>query len=271
VTQEIDLNAYFARIGYDGPHSASMAVLRELHGLHAAAIAFENLDTLMGRRVHLNIGAVQRKLIGARRGGYCFEQNGLLAHVLSRLGFRVTGLAARVTYGHPRDRIRRSHMLLKIDLPDGPYIADVGFGAYALSAPLRLDTEAPQATPHGEYRIVAHGDTFQEETRIDGEWRPLYHFGLEEQNVHDYEMANWYIGTHPESEFRVRLMAARLPPGRRISLLNNRLSISEASGRSERRELRSASETAEVLENEFGIALPSPRADLLAALERVMA
>jgi N-hydroxyarylamine O-acetyltransferase len=270
VTPNLNCNAYFARIGYAGPRAATLDVLRALHALHPAVIAFENLDTLMGRRVSLDFGAIQRKLVGAGRGGYCFEQNGLFAAVLESLGFRVSRLAARVIYGHPPERIRRSHMLLKIDLAEGPHIADVGFGGRALSAPLRLDSEEPQATPHGEYRIVARGGFFEEETRVDGEWRTIYRFSLEEQSAQDYEMANWYIGTHPESEFRVRLMAARLPPGKRLGLLNNQLSIHAADGSRERRELKSAAEIAGVLETEFGIALPSPREELLAALQKVI-
>ena len=266
---EIDLDAYCVRIGYRGPRRPTLDVLRALHALHPAAIPFENLDTLLGRRVHLDLASVQRKLIAAGRGGYCYEQNGLFARVLQELGFRVTGLAARVIYGHPPERIRRSHMLLKVDLAEGPFIADVGFGGRALSAPLRLDTDAAQGTPHGEFRIVKQGDVYEEETLIDGEWRTIYRFSLEEQSAQDYEMANWYIGTHPESEFRVRLMAARLPEGRRLGLLNNQFSIHQG-GKTERRLLGSAQEIAEVLESEFAIALPEPSDELLAALARVI-
>ena len=270
MTEDIDLEAYFARIGYAGSRTPTLETLRALHELHPAAIAFENLDVLLGRRVRIDMGSVQHKLLADKRGGYCFEQNGLFGQVLRTLGFSVTGLAARVVFGYPPEHVRRSHMLLKIDLPEGPYIADVGFGGRAPSAPMDLDVPDEQSTPHGGFRLARVGNSFEQQTRIDGAWQTIYRFSLEEQSRQDYEMANWYVCTHPDSEFRVRLMVARLPPGKRLGLLNNQFSIHHMDGRSERRTLHSAAEIAEVLETEFAIALPGPREDLLQALTRVI-
>ena len=270
MTEDIDLEAYFARIGYGGPRTPTLETLRALHELHPAAIAFENLDTLLGRRVRLDMASVQRKLLGEKRGGYCFEQNGLFAQVLRTLGFSVAGLSARVVFGYPPELIRRSHMLLKIDLEEGTYIADVGFGGRAPSAPMWLDACEEQTTPHGGFRLARAGDFFEQQTRIEGAWQTIYRFSLEEQSRQDYEMANWYVCTHPDSEFRVRLMVARLPPGKRLGLLNNQFSIHHMDGTSERRTLESAAAIAEVLETEFAIALPGPREELLQALARVI-
>jgi N-hydroxyarylamine O-acetyltransferase len=271
LAQGLDLDAYFSRIGYAGPREASLDVLRAIHGLHPACIAFENLDPLLGRRIHLDLPSVAAKLIGARRGGYCFEQNGLFSQVLAALGFRVTGLAARVLLGHTPANSRRSHMLLKVELAGARYIADVGFGSWAMSAPLDLDGEAEQMTPHGPFRIERHGQSlFEVQTIINGEWVSLYRFSLEEQMPMDYEVSNWICATHPESKFTTHLMAARLPPGKRLGLLNGRFSI-HANGTTERRVLESAEDIADVLEREFGIALPAPREELLAALARLPA
>jgi len=267
----LDLDAYFSRIGYAGPREATLDVLRAVHGLHPASIAFENLDPLLGRRIHLDMASVSAKLIGARRGGYCFEQNGLFSQVLAALGFRVTGLAARVLLGHTPANSRRSHMLLRIDLDGRRYIADVGFGSWAMSGPLDLDGEGDQMTPHGPFRIVREGELlFEVKTIINGEWVSLYRFSLEEQLPMDYEVSNWFCATHPESKFTKDLMAARLPPGKRLGLLNRRFSI-HANGTTERRVLGSAEEIADVLEREFAIALPAPRGELLAALARLPA
>jgi len=265
----VDLSAYFERIGYTGPCEPTLAALSAIHAAHPAAIAFENLDPLMGRAVRLDMDSVQKKLVGAKRGGYCFEQNGLFAAALKAIGFKVTGLAARVLMGHAPGTTRRSHMLLKVELPEGAYIADVGLGSWALSAPLRLFDESLQDTPHGAFRILRSGDYFDEQTRMDGDWKTLYRFSLEEQIDQDYEVANWYTSAHPESQFRHRLMAARLPQGCRLGMLNNRFSVHLPDGRVERRELGSPAEIAEVLESEFGIALPVPREELLAALSRL--
>src|SRR5262249_15632332 len=107
-------------------------------------------------------------------------------------------------------------------------------------------------------------------TRIDGEWQTIYRFSLEEQSRQDYEMANWYVSTHPESEFTVRLMAARLPPKKSLGLMNNQYSIHHVDGTTQKRTLNTAAEIATVLETDCAIALPTPRAELLEALARVI-
>ena len=266
----IDLDAYFERIGYAGSRAPTLETLRVLHALHPAAIAFENLDPLMGVRVRLDPESVEQKLVKAGRGGYCFEQNGLFAHALTALGFKITGLAARVYVKTEPGRIRRSHMVLKVDLPEGTYIADVGFGAWAMSGPLRLLDRSEQETPHGPCRVVPVGDYFDVETVVDGEWTILYRFMLEEQTAADYEVTNWYCSTHPNSGFTNTIMIARLPAGRRLGLLNHRFSVHYPDGRAERRELTSADEIADVLQNEFAIRLPQPRDELMAALAKLV-
>jgi N-hydroxyarylamine O-acetyltransferase len=266
----IDLDAYFARIGYSGPREPTLGVLAAIHAAHPGAIAFENLDPLMGRGVDLDMRAIQEKLIHRGRGGYCFEQNGLFAAVLTALGFKITGLAARVLLNHAPGTTRRSHMLLKVDLPDGVYIADVGLGSWALSAPLRLYEDGEQQTPHGVFRILRSGEFFDEQTKMDGEWKTLYRFSMEEQIDNDYEVSNWYTSAHPGSQFRHKLMAARLPKGLRLGMLNNRFSTHYPDGSVVRKELGSPEEIATVLETEFGIALSIPREELLAALARVI-
>jgi N-hydroxyarylamine O-acetyltransferase len=264
------MDAYLARIGYTGSRTPTLETLRAIHALHPAAIAFENLDPLLGRRVHLDSEALEAKLVRAKRGGYCFEQNRLLALALEALGFKITGLAARVYLKQEPGRIRRSHMLLKVDLEEGPYIADVGFGLWALSGPLRLLDESEQETPHGLCRVARVGDAFEVQAIVDGEWTILYRFTLEEQFLPDYEVSNWYCATHPESGFTYQLMVARVPQGRRLGMLNNRLSVHYPDGRTERRELKSADEIANVLEKEFAIVLPEPRGELMVALAKLV-
>ena len=270
MSETVDLDAYFARIGYDGPRAPTLQTLQALHALHPSAIAFENLDPLLRRPVRLDLASVQRKLIAHKRGGYCFEQNGFFASVLTALGFKVATLSARVIFGRMSGHTRRSHMLLKVEVEEGTYIADVGFGGQAPSAPLRLDSKEEQTTPHGAFRLARSGENFEVNAFADGEWKTLYRFSLEEQSPEDHEMANWYISTHPDSEFTARLLAARLPPGRRLGLFNNQFSVRHADGMVERRELGSAEELARVLETEFLIALPEPREELLKVLARMI-
>ncbi|MEI9889370.1 MAG: arylamine N-acetyltransferase [Caulobacteraceae bacterium] len=156
----LDLDAYLARIGYAGPRQASLQVLRDLHRLHAAAIAFENLSPLMDAPVPLALPDLQAKLVHGGRGGYCYEHNNLFWAALASLGFQAQGLAARVRWRMPDDAPPRprSHMALLAHLPEGPFIADVGFGAMTMSGPLALIAGAAQPTPHESFRLLSAAD-----------------------------------------------------------------------------------------------------------------
>ena len=252
----IDLDAYFARVGYDGSRAPTLDTLRALHRFHPAAIAFENLDPLLKRPVRLDIGALMDKLVHAGRGGYCYEHNILFQAALRAIGFTVASLAARVQWNVPPGTdTPRYHMLLRIDLPDGPYIADVGFGRLTLTAPLRLAAGIEQQTPHGLYRLVAIGSEFQMQTRLEGTWSPIYQLSLQEQTHSDWEAANWYTSTHPESRFTRGLMAARCDEHCRYGLFNMDLRVYRE-GSTERRRLKSAPELVAVLRDTFRMKLP---------------
>jgi N-hydroxyarylamine O-acetyltransferase len=271
VAGALDLDAYFARIGYAGSCEPTLGNLRAIHALHPAAIAFENLDSLMRRPVRIDVEALQEKLLRQGRGGYCYELNGLLGHVLRAMGFKVTGLAARALLGHAYGNTPRTHMVLKVETQEGPHIADVGFGSRTLSAPLSLEREDEQVTPHGMFRLVRTGTYLEEQALMDGQWTSLYRFSLEEQTQEDYEVCNWYHATCPASQFANRLMVSRFDGTRRLGLLNSRFTIHHADGHSDRRSLASPGEIAGVLEKDFAIALPEPRDALLSALARVIA
>lgn len=263
----LDIESYFRRIGYDGPREPTLATLSALHLGHPLAIPFENLDPFLHRPVKLDLAAVQAKLVWGKRGGYCFEQNLLFMAALRALGFNVAGLAARVLWNRPDDALTpRTHMLLRIDFPDGAWIADVGFGGLTLTAPLRLQSGLLQETPHGTFRFDRDGDGFRVLTLAGGTWRTLYRFGLEEQFQVDYEITNYYLAHNPASHFRNSLIAARPTRNGRYALLNTRLNIygdaSEAP-----RELASAEEIETVLRDIFGIAVPDT-AELARALQR---
>ena len=156
VPTQFALDAYLDRIGYAGPRTATLDTLEAVHALHPAAIPFENLNPLLGWPVSLDVEALQAKLVGGGRGGWCFEQNTLFRHALEALGFSVTNLAARVLWNAPPNSPigARSHMLLLVDLGGHLYIADVGFGGNVLTAPLRLESHIVQATPHEPHRLL---------------------------------------------------------------------------------------------------------------------
>jgi N-hydroxyarylamine O-acetyltransferase len=255
----LDLDAYFARIGHAGPRSADLPTLRAIHARHVAAIPFENLDPLLGRPVPLGLEALQRKMVGSRRGGYCFEQNTLFKAVLEALGFTVTSLAARVLWMTPPDYPPnpRAHMVLRVDLAEGPHIADVGFGGHLLAAPVRLAAGIEQVTPAGALRLVRAEPFFTLQARRDPGWQDVYRFTLEPQIPIDHELANWFTSTHPASRFRNNLMVQRLTPEGRISLLNRRLVRRHADGRVEEAMLAGPAELGRALTVEFGLDLPA--------------
>lgn len=263
----VELDAYLARIGYSGSRDASLPTLGALHRLHPQSVAFENLDPLLGRLpVRLDAGALMDKLVHGRRGGYCFEQNLLFGHVLSALGFQVSGLAARILWNQPEGtKTPRGHMLLKVHISGEDYIADVGFGALTLTAPLRLRPALEQLTPHERFRLIEHDRLFRLDAWIGDDWSPVYRFDLQEQVRTDYEITNYYLSSHPGSHFRRTLIAARPVGDGRYALLGNRLTIHALNGPSKRRVLTDIRELCEVLENQFLIEVPDGSDSRLAA------
>jgi len=264
-----DLDAYFARIGYDGPRAATPQVLADLHRLHPQAIPFENLDPFLGRPVRLDIAALQDKLVAARRGGYCFEHNVLFMHVLTALGFEATPVAARVLWGRAPDaQPPLSHMLLRVRAGGSEWLADVGFGILTQTAPLRLEPGIAQPTPHESFRLTAAGPDLRVEALAGGAWRALYRLDLSPLRETDRAAMNRHLSSHPDSRFVAGLMVARALPGRRIGLSGNRLSEHVAGGPGTRRTVATPAELCDVLETTFGISLPDRAAFMATAGEK---
>jgi N-hydroxyarylamine O-acetyltransferase len=266
---DINLNAYFERLGFAGSIAPTLATLEILHELHPAAIPFENLDPLMDQPVLLDQQSLEHKLLHSRRGGYCFEQNTLFMRVLRDLDFTVRGYAARVLWGHPEGAVRPlSHMVLAVDIGGSTYLADVGFGGTTLTAPLKLKADVEQATPHETFRLTAIDTAFRLEVLIEDKWQPVYQFEPIEQTEEDYAALSQKIAADQRS--RDLLTVARTDKERRYNLFMNRLTIHTIGGGRERQILQSLAEMREVLAGPFGINLPA--ADLLdPVLERVLA
>jgi N-hydroxyarylamine O-acetyltransferase len=259
VTNAFDLDGYFRRIGFDGQARPDLKTLLALHARHAAAIPFEAIDPLIGRPARLDLDSLQAKLVRGRRGGYCFEHNTLFKAALEAIGFRVTGLAGRVAWmGNGAPLGPRSHMLLLVDLAEGPYLADVGFGAHLLDAPLRFAPDLEQKTAWALYRVERDGDDFALAARHGEGWRRAYVFDLAPQLPADYDMANWYTSTHADSLFTHVLIAERLTAEVRLNLVNTWLTEKWRDGRVVERTLASAAELGQVLDELFGIDPPEP-------------
>ena len=235
---DLDLDAYFARIGYAGRRAARLETLREIHRLHPQAIAFENLNPLLrGRAARRAIVAGQDRDAATRR--LLLRAQPAAQARARHIGFRVAGLAARVLWNQPEDAIRpRTHMLLQVDIDDEMWIADVGFGGLTLTAPLRLVEHTPQATPHEPFRLTRLAGDYALQAEVRGAWRTLYRFDLQEQVLPDYELTSWYLSNNPESHFVQKLIAARTAPQRRYALRGNELTVHELNGESVQRSSR---------------------------------
>ena len=119
---------YFARVGYAGSGSADLNALRAVHALHVAAIPFENFSPFLGQAVSLETEALEAKIIKKRRGGYCYEQNGLFKSILEEMGFGVRSVVARIHWmSSPQDirsySLPQSHMTLQIEGSFGNLLA----------------------------------------------------------------------------------------------------------------------------------------------------
>lgn len=264
-----DQDAWLERIGYRGSRVPSLATLRGLVDAHSAAISYESVDVLLDRAPKLDLDSLQRKMIASRRGGYCFEQNMLFRGGLRALGFEVISLQARVVRGLAIDAPRPMlHMVLQVNLPEGPHLADVGFGNLAPTAPLKLSADLEQDTPHEVMRFIRMGDELTLQSKLGERWEHIYRVVLLPRVDAEYEICNWFTASHPESPYRANLIAARPGSNRtRITLFNARLNVRHANGEVERRTLADNAEYREVLAGTFGLDLSD--ADLATALDTV--
>lgn len=197
---------YFARIGFQAKAVPTLETLQRIHLLHTCSIPFENLDVLLGRTIRLELDNVFEKLVVAGRGGYCYEQNALLRAALEDIGFEVEDLAARVLITQPPEMPPRTHRLLLVTINQQRYLADVGFGGKTLTSPLRLETDVEQPTAHGVYRLTHLESDYLLSIKQQDDWMPLYRFDLQPQYFSDFQVANHYVSTWPESYFRHHLM-----------------------------------------------------------------
>jgi N-hydroxyarylamine O-acetyltransferase len=259
------LENYLARIGHNGAAAANLETLKTLHALHPDAISFEALDSFLRRPVQIDLASIVAKLVEDKRGGYCFEQNLLFKAALKAIGFEVTGLAGRVRWMSPPDSPLgpKTHMMLRVDLADGPYLADVGFGACLLDAPLQLKTDIEQTTAMGTYRLTQSDGLLSLGAKRQGGWRTMYVFDLHPQIQADYELGNWFTSTNPFIPLTSRLILERLAGERRYRLVDRAFSTEARDGDViTERTLRNADELGEVLRDTFKVTPPVPAAEI---------
>ncbi|MFC8866366.1 arylamine N-acetyltransferase [Streptomyces sp. NPDC057148] len=252
-TSQVD--AYLRRLGADTPARPTLDALRELHLRHLRTVPFENLSVHLGEEIVLEEARLLEKVVGARRGGFCYELNGLFGALLSALGYEVTLLAARVygdggVLGIPYD-----HMALLVrTVEGGDWLADVGFGAHS-HGPLEFGERGEQEDPGGTFRIAAAGpDAADLDVLCDG--KPVYRLEPRPRVLGDFVAGAWWLSTSPRSHFLQSPVCSRLTEdGGRVTLSGRRLTTTAADGGREVREVTTDEEVLGVYRGLFGVRL----------------
>ena len=230
----VNLDAYFARIGF-----RSRDDLPGLLQCHMRAIPFENFSVLLGEKPRIDLASLETKLVEQKRGGYCYEHTTLFAAVLTELGFTVKTHSARVVMITPRDRAPRTHMFLTV----GDFMLDPGFGGLAPLVPVPLD-----GTPAGQHRIVRDADGIA----LEHDGKTLWVSSLEHNQPIDFEMANHFTATWPQSPFVQRMMARAFTAEGEVRIANRDVTLNgEKFVLTDRKQLR------EIVAQYFGFDLPA--------------
>ncbi|MFE6621482.1 arylamine N-acetyltransferase [Streptomyces sp. NPDC008086] len=263
----VEVDAYLRRLGVEHPAWPTVDVLRELHLRHLQTVPFENLSVHRGEEIVLEEKRLLDKVVGARRGGFCYELNGAFGALLGALGFDVTLLAARVHGPEGKLGIPYDHMALKVRTVDGgTWLADVGFGAHS-HHPLAFGARGEQKDPAGVFRIVEAGpdaagvrgghdaaDAADLDVVMDG--RPEYRLERRPRVLGDFVAGAWWHSTSPASHFTQSLVCSRVTEeGGRITLSGRTFKATAADGTREEWELGTDEEVLGVYRERFGIEL----------------
>lgn len=264
----MDVQKYLSRIGCPVcPHSPTLDTLSFLHLQHMLSVPFENLTIHTGQRVHLERPLLYDKIVLKRRGGFCYENNGLFSWLLSQLGFKVEILSAQVknrftgVYGPPFD-----HLIIMVTIDGERWLCDVGFGA-GFQLPLSLETDSPQTQGQGVYRVRADGNLLFMETKSESDdgasWVEMYKFTLQPCQREDFTAMCEYHQTSSSSIFFCKSLCTLLLPDGRVTLMGRDLIITHLTGengppvKTTKTDLTDE-EILQILREKFGIVLMSP-------------
>ena len=248
----MDVETYLRRIDYDGPRQPSAASLRALHRQHLFTVPFENLDIPLKNTIHLDLAQLYDKIVVSRRGGFCYELNGLFCELLTAMGFQVQMLSARVRRDDGGFGPEFDHMLLKVQLEE-PWLVDVGFGDSFVDPIVFHAGGADQVNGH-RYSVSPVGDEWQLLREDEKGQVPLYCFRDVPRQLSDYTGMCHFHQTSPESGFTQRWICSKATPDGRITLTNMRLIVTRGGNREESL-LTTDAEVRRCLRDQFGIEL----------------
>ena len=254
-----DRRKYFERIGYSGQPNVTIKTLKEIHAAQVFSIPFENLAIHESKNINnlndfiqLDEVSIFKKLVIDKRGGYCHENNELLALALIQIGFKVERLAARVLTG---PNLPRGHKLLLVTINNEKWIADVGFGGYGLYEPIPLVINQEEKQYNNYYRLMLHHQKYMLQFLQKDIWKNLYEFNLEIFEPIDFKSMSYHISHAPDSFFVKNRFCVMPTPKGRVIFLNAKLKIID-SGKEEVILIQSEQKYFDILKHYFGIILP---------------
>ena len=259
------LAGYLARIGLEGGPSATLSTLTAVMNGHMRSIPFENISVVQGKKINMGADDVFDKLVTARRGGYCFEQNNLLSAGLKSLGYTVLPILCRVRWGKkPDQETAFTHMCLKVEIEGEWWLADVGFAGTNSMAPVNLSIgDAPQQLPEGVFRVSSEGlmggySFLEMQDRSDAcVWRALYSWNDVPALGPDLDAMNWFSCTFPSSRFTNQFFCCRIVDDERRHVLNDVYVRRKMSGEMvEEEKIESKERLMEIVEDVMLIQLP---------------
>jgi N-hydroxyarylamine O-acetyltransferase len=233
MTTPFAADAYLDRMGLTRPITLNIDGLRQLQYAHLMRVPFENLDIHLGRPIRLDVVSFFEKIVIGRRGGFCYELNGLFACLLKSLGFQVNLLSARTANREGGFGPEFDHLALRVDL-DQPYLADVGFGD-AFLEPLRLVAGIEQNDPRKTFLLTQEGaDWLIRERTPGGTWKPLYLFNLLPRGLEDFIEMCRYHQHSPESHFTQGTVCSIATVAGRLTISGDRFIETREGHRNER-------------------------------------
>ncbi|WP_237151657.1 arylamine N-acetyltransferase family protein [Oryzibacter oryziterrae] len=253
--QAFTLERYLKRVGLDAAPPVTVDGLTQLMRAQLKTVTFENLDVQAGKGVSLDPEAIATKILNHRRGGYCYEVNGLFSMALTALGIGYRFVAARPMF-YPMRR-PRTHMALVATVEGRDFLSDLGFGNYGLRAPIALDSLGGEVVQDGDrFRLTRGDDGFLTLAAwANGTWVNQYAFDLSPQEWIDFAPANYLNSTHPDTIFVQKLVAIRQHAGGRYTLFGSELTVLDR-GETTRREI-APGERAGVLRDLFDLDVPA--------------
>ncbi len=221
--ENFKINDYLSRISYADAVEPSINSVKAVMQSHIKEIPFENIDVQLGQEISLVPEDIYSKLVDAKRGGYCYEHNGLFAQFLNALGLAYQVVACRPMF-YPEYR-PRTHLALVVSIDEKRWLCDLGFGALGINEPIDLDSLSVELVQGAErFKLVEdEGDYFVLHAKSDADWQPQYAFNLSHFDWIDFIPANYFNATHPQSFFVQNLVVLIKTATGRHTLLGQKL------------------------------------------------